>query len=119
MAYEIDFLAVGESERSGDAIAFRFGNLANPQEQYVLVLDGGTKTSGTQLVNHIKTYYKTSVVNAAICTHSDADHASGLTEVLENLSVQHLFMHLPWDHVKDLEEQLTKASPTDKIRQHF
>jgi beta-lactamase superfamily II metal-dependent hydrolase len=119
MAWEIDFLAVGEGEKSGDAIAFRFGNLANPQEQSVLVLDGGTKASGAKLVNHIKTFYKTSVVNAAICTHSDADHASGLTEVLENLNVQHLFMHLPWNHVRDLEEQLTKASPTDNIRQHF
>jgi hypothetical protein len=27
MAYEIDFLAVGDGERSGDAIAMRFGNV--------------------------------------------------------------------------------------------
>jgi beta-lactamase superfamily II metal-dependent hydrolase len=119
MAYEIDFLAVGDGERSGDAVAMRVGSLTSAQEQTVVVLDGGTKESGEKLVNHIKSFYGTSVVHAVVCTHSDADHASGLTEVLENLAVQHLFMHLPWNHVSDLEDQLKKASPTDDVRQHF
>ncbi|MGA8407555.1 MAG: MBL fold metallo-hydrolase [Candidatus Acidiferrales bacterium] len=119
MAFEIDFLPVGEGERGGDAIALRFGNLANPNEQTVIVLDGGTKKSGAELVEHIKTQYKTTVVDAVVCTHSDADHASGLTEVLENLTVRNLFMHLPWNHVQDLEDQLKKASATDTVRQHF
>ena len=119
MANEIDFMSVGDGERCGDAIAFRLGALADSTTQTVVVIDGGTKESGAKLVNHIKTYYKTSVVNAVVCTHSDADHASGLTEVLENLTVQHLFMHLPWNHVADLEGQLAKAKITDSVRQHF
>ena len=42
--YEIDFRAVGEGERSGDAIVVRFGNLAgNRDQQFVMVIDGGTK----------------------------------------------------------------------------
>jgi beta-lactamase superfamily II metal-dependent hydrolase len=124
MPYEIDFLPVGDGERSGDAIAMRFGNLAgskqqDPTQQTVVVLDGGTKESGAELVKHIKSYYGTTVVDSVLCTHSDADHASGLTEVLENLQVHRLYMHLPWNHVKDLEDQLKKASATDSVRQHF
>jgi beta-lactamase superfamily II metal-dependent hydrolase len=119
MPSEIDFLKVGDGERSGDAIALRFWNQANPEAQTVLVLDGGTKESGSELVSHITTHYKTDVVNAVICTHSDADHASGLTEVLENLDVKRLLMHLPWNHVADIEENLKKASATDDVRQHF
>ena len=35
MGYEIDILAVGEGERSGDAMAVRFGNLhGRPDEQF-------------------------------------------------------------------------------------
>src|SRR5882762_3672712 len=124
MAYEIDFLPVGDGERSGDAIALRFGNPAapkqqDPTQQTVVVLDGGTKESGAELVDHIKSYYSTTVVDSVLCTHSDADHASGLTEVLDNLQVQRLYMHLPWNHVKDLEDQLKKAPTTDSVRQHF
>src|SRR5882724_11520972 len=117
MAYEIDFMPVGEGERGGDAIALRFGNL--PGEQTVIVLDGGTKESGAELVSHIDSQYKTKIVDSVLCTHSDADHASGLTEVLENLTVRRLYMHLPWNHVRDLEDQLKKASATDEVRQHF
>jgi beta-lactamase superfamily II metal-dependent hydrolase len=119
MPSEIDFLKVGDGERSGDAIALRFWDQANVGAQTVVVLDGGTKESGSELVSHITTHYKTNVVNAVICTHSDADHASGLTEVIENLDVKHLLMHLPWNHVADIEENLKQASATDDVRQHF
>lgn len=119
MPSEIDFLKVGDGERSGDAIALRFWNQAQPGAQTVVVIDGGTKESGAELVSHITTQYRTNVVDAVICTHSDADHASGLTEVLENLHVKYLLMHLPWNHVADIEENLKKASATDKVRQHF
>ncbi|MFQ5798765.1 MAG: ComEC/Rec2 family competence protein [Bacteroidota bacterium] len=106
MAYEIDFLPVGEGERSGDAIALRVGDFSARDKQLVLVIDGGTKESGEQLVKHIKRYYQTDDVDLVVCTHSDADHASGLTEVLENLSVGQFWMHLPWEH-------------TDRIRSLF
>jgi beta-lactamase superfamily II metal-dependent hydrolase len=104
MAYEIDFLPVGDGERSGDAIALRFGNLNSPSTQTVVVLDGGTKDSGSALVEHIETFYKTSVVDVVICTHSDSDHASGLTVVLDNLNVGSLFMHLPWNHAANIDD---------------
>ena len=121
MAYEIDFLPVGEGAKSGDAIAMRFGSFgANPPQQTVVVIDGGTKESGAALVEHIKMYYHTTTVNAVICTHSDADHASGLTEVLEKCKVESLLMHLPWTHFDDLDKFLTDESvTTDRLKRRF
>lgn len=104
MAYEIDYIPVGDGERSGDAIALRFGNLYGPTEQRsVVVIDGGFQESGEALVNHIKTYYGTSHVDSVISTHPDADHASGLSVVLEKLSVGQLAMHRPWKHADDIK----------------
>ena len=55
MGFEIDFLPVGEGEKSGDAIALRYGNLSGTRsEQTVLVVDGGTLDSGAALVDHVK-----------------------------------------------------------------
>lgn len=105
MAYEIDYLPVGEGERGGDAIALRFGNLAGlREEQTVIVIDGGTKDSGTALVEHIKLYYGgTDFVDFVISTHPDADHASGLCVVLEQMRVGTLVMHKPWEHAEDIK----------------
>ena len=56
MGFEIDFLAVGGGEKSGDAIALRWGNLSGSRaEQRILVIDGGTLEAGQNLVDHVKT----------------------------------------------------------------
>lgn len=122
MQWEADFLAVGDGERSGDAIALRFGeNLVEaPETQTVVVIDGGTKESGQKLVDHIRTHYGTNQVNLIVSTHPDADHVSGLTVVLENLKVGQLLMHRPWEHaaeVKDLFKsgKLTVGTLEDKL----
>ncbi len=104
MGYEIDFLAVGEGERSGDAITLRIWKTGAPDQQGVIVIDGGTKESGQNLVDHIKKHYKTTRVDLVIASHSDSDHTSGLTEVLEQLSVQRLWMHLPWNHAHEIND---------------
>lgn len=104
MAYEIDYIPVGNGERGGDAIALRFGNLSGPRsEQCVVVIDGGFQESGEKLVQHIKNFYHTDFVNFAISTHPDADHASGLYVVLEQLRVGTLLMHKPWDHAANIK----------------
>ena len=88
MGIEIDFLAVGEASKSGDAIAIRFGNLhGRREEQTVITIDGGTKESGDNLVEHIKTHFGTTHVDFAFLTHPDGDHASGMSEILEKLTV--------------------------------
>jgi beta-lactamase superfamily II metal-dependent hydrolase len=102
MGYEVDFLPVGDGEKCGDAIAMRFGNLlADPPQQTVVVIDGGFKTSGEAVVQHIRGYYKTEGVAAVIATHPDNDHTSGLEIVLNELKVANLVMHLPWNHTQD------------------
>jgi beta-lactamase superfamily II metal-dependent hydrolase len=89
---EIDFLAVGESGNSGDAIAVR---TSNPETGYtaILVIDAGFKGDGSKLAEHIRLYYETDVVDLAILTHPDGDHIGGMGEVLRELNVQRLWLH--------------------------
>lgn len=99
MAYEIDYIPVGDGEKCGDAISLRFGNLLGPrEEQIVIVIDGGFQESGEKLVQHIEKYYGTNVIDLVVLTHSDKDHAEGLSVVLEKCKVGYLFMHKPWEH---------------------
>jgi len=115
MGYEIDFLPVGDGEKGGDAIVLRIGDLHGKREnQNVIVIDGGTKESGKQIIEHIKKYYNTDVVDTVICSHLHSDHASGLTEVLENLKVNKLLMHLPWEHSDDIKNMFTDGRLTAK-----
>jgi beta-lactamase superfamily II metal-dependent hydrolase len=104
MAYEIDYIPVGDNSESGDAIAMRFGNLNGPRsEQIVIVIDGGFQKSGEKLVEHVKTYYKTEYVDLVVSTHPDQDHASGLSVILEKLGVTQLAMHRPWEHAGSIK----------------
>lgn len=103
MAYEIDYLAVGEGESSADAIALRIIE-PSTATQRVIIIDGGTKESGAGLVDLVRARYGTNAVDIVICTHPDADHASGLTVVLEEMEVGCLVMHLPWNHADRLKK---------------
>jgi len=104
MAYEIDYIPVGDGEKCGDAITLRFGNLSGSrEEQTVVVIDGGFKDSGEKLVQHVSKYYGTDFIDLVISTHSDEDHCSGLSVVLENCKVGCLFMHKPWEHASDIK----------------
>ncbi len=127
-SYEIDFLPVGDGKKSGDAIAMRWWRGEwSKERQKVMVIDGGTKESGEKLVEHIKKYYKTERVDHAINTHPDQDHASGLTEVLENLEVRELWMHRPWEHIEEIVKFVDrnsnfkgdKRATVDSIRDRF
>lgn len=112
--FEFDFIAVGDGEKSGDAIAFRFGNLSGRrEEQFVGVVDGGTKESGEKLVELISDTYGTELVNVVISTHPDSDHASGLTVVLDELVVEQLWMHQPWAHSSDIRHMFVGGKITD------
>jgi beta-lactamase superfamily II metal-dependent hydrolase len=125
MGIEIDFLAVGDASKSGDAIAIRFGNLHGVrQEQTVITIDGGTKESGDNLVEHIKTHFGTTHVDYAFLTHPDGDHASGMSEILEKLTVGKVLMHRPWEHshaIHDLfdDERTTPNSISERSRENL
>lgn len=105
MAYEIDYIPVGEGEKSGDCIAMRFwDSIIGVSSQKIIVIDGGFKDSGETLVEHIKKYYGSDFIDLVISTHPDSDHSSGLSVVLENLRVGQLAMHRPWEHANKIKD---------------
>jgi beta-lactamase superfamily II metal-dependent hydrolase len=116
--FEIDFIPVGEGERSGDAIAVRYGL---PGAYKVMVVDGGTKSSGELLVNHIRLHYGTNHVDYLVNTHPDADHASGLEVVLENMTVGEVWIHRPWNYPQQIihwcvDGRITAASLAARLQ---
>lgn len=110
MAYEVDFLPVGNGDTSGDAIAVRWEERGTYK---VLVYDGGTKASGEAMVNHIKTHYQTNRVDYVVNSHPDNDHASGLAVILEQLEVGELWMHRPWQHSQLILDYFKDGRITD------
>ncbi|UUM29003.1 hypothetical protein NQU59_07955 [Acinetobacter colistiniresistens] len=53
-SYEIEFLPVGNGEKSGDCILFHY---VEDNVEKIIAYDGGTQTSGKAMVEHIKKYY--------------------------------------------------------------
>ncbi len=111
MPFEIDFLPVGNGDRSGDAIAVRYGQ---PGAYTVMVYDGGTKESGEKLVEHIRKHYQTDYVDHVVNSHPDADHASGLSVVLEQLTVGTLWLHRPWHYSHTILEYFKDGRMTNQ-----
>src|SRR5260370_6735048 len=96
MDFEVEFRPVGEGSRAGDCLVGRYGS---PQEYWIIVVDGGTRDSGVALVEHLQSLCGKGVKIAhVVVTHADQDHASGIRDVLENLKVYNLWMHVPWWH---------------------
>ena len=118
MGYEIDFLPVG-TDKPGDAITLRFGDLTGPRSsQAVVVLDGGFTDTGTQVIEHINAYYGTNKIDLLISTHPDQDHVSGLEALLVNCEVGSLWMHRPWNHTHQIAQLFEDGRVTDNsIRQ--
>src|SRR6266513_1027676 len=118
MGFEIDFLAVGEGESGGDAVALRYGDLSGPRfSQTVIVIDGGYVESGEKLVEHIGSYYGTDQVDIVVSSHPDRDHIGGLSVVLENLDVTNLLMHLPWNHSDSVAKGLRSGFGTLAVKE--
>lgn len=94
MNCEIEFLPVGDGSKPGDAIVVRYGEV---DAYRLMVVDGGNIDSGKLVVEHIrKQFGKDSIISHAVLTHPDADHASGLREILSELPVTNLWLHIPW-----------------------
>ena len=115
MGYEVDVIGVGKESKSGDAIALRWGNLlGNRNEQRVVLIDGGFRETGQDVVDHIKNYYGTTLVDAVVSTHPDQDHVNGLHIVLDELDVRELWIHKPWEHNQGLAETFLDGRITDE-----
>jgi beta-lactamase superfamily II metal-dependent hydrolase len=94
------------------------------KNQTVFVIDGGNSDSGDALVKHIKEVYHSTTVDRVILTHPDADHASGLRNVVEELKVGKIWMHRPWHYWNDLKDsiidgRITKTSFTEKLKEAY
>ncbi len=96
--FEIDYLPVGNGDKSGDAIIVKFGNLHTGRREdfQVFVIDGGTLEAGQAIVNHLWEYTGSLDIDLVLATHPDNDHVSGIEAVLLGCNVQALSMHMPW-----------------------
>src|SRR5262249_30899379 len=63
----------------------------------LMIVDGGNLDSGQLLVEHVRQQFgHNAVISHVVLTHSDIDHASGLREILRELPVANLWLHIPW-----------------------
>lgn len=120
--YEIDFIEAGEN-KSGDAIALRYGN---DNVQIVHVVDGGYAScdDGQKLIDLINAHYApVSKIDNVILTHPDADHASGLKTVVEKCNIDTLWMNRPWLYVDELlpmfEYSYTRDGLIQRLKKDF
>jgi beta-lactamase superfamily II metal-dependent hydrolase len=119
--YELDFLAVGDGQRSGDAIALRFTRPDTGTYAHVII-DAGFAASGEALVDHVPRYYGTQYVDLAIVTHPDGDHIGGMGNVLRGLSVGELWVHRLGAHggaglpAADAVSELTRLAAQRDVR---
>jgi len=117
--YEIEFLPVGNGEKSGDCILFHY---FEDGVEKIIVYDGGTKTSGEAMVAHIKKYYGTEKIDYLINSHPDGDHVSGLIYVLENMEVGEVWIHQPWKYSKEIldlfhDGRMTANSLSERMKE--
>lgn len=121
MSYEVEFLPVGNGDKSGDAILVRY---KDKDDYKIIVVDGGTKESGEKIVKHVKEYYGTSFVDFVVNTHPDQDHASGLSVVIDNLEVGELWIHRPWEYTNEIiayfhDGRITENSLKERLQNSF
>lgn len=128
MKYELEFIGINkETTKDADAICFRYYD--ESERRYKIgVFDGGTKDHGEELKDHITKYYfngePDGTIDFVICSHSDLDHASGLSVILENFTVNELYINRPWDFINDLFEKvndgrITRASLEERLRKAY
>lgn len=114
--FELDFLDV-ESPKSGDAITIRYQlNGAT----FVHVVDGGFQATGESIVSHIKEYYgENTVIDYAVLTHPDGDHAGGLRVVLEEMEVAQLWMLRPWIYAEEIIDRFATYNSVEHLRRRL
>jgi len=115
MNYEIDSIGVNE-ESSKDAAATCLRFYSQELGRYVIVVyDGGFSTQGKAMVELIKNYYtdeEVPYIDIVICSHSDDDHASGLSEIFDACSVGHLIVNRPWLYASELYQKINDKRKT-------
>lgn len=122
MKCEIEFLAVGDGNKAGDAIVVRYGEVG---AYWLMLIDGGHGETGDDIVSHLKKHFGPNpVLEHVVLTHSDADHASGLRTVLQEIKVNNLWLHLPWllaEEARDLfkDKRWTQDGLRENIKAEY
>lgn len=127
MAYEIDFIGVGdECKKDADAIVLRWKDVLGNYK--IAVYDGGLQAHGEKMEQHLNRYYfaenDEKVIDYVICSHSDSDHTSGLKNILEKFEVRALYMNRPWLYVDDIwdkvrDGRITKNSLIERLKDKY
>lgn len=127
MKYEIDFIGVDKEGKDADAICFRYFN-ENDNKYHIGIYDGGTNDYGMEMKEHIKKYYKQNdeaiIIDFIVCSHSHEDHASGLTEILNEFDVKKVYMNRPWLYLEELYEivkdgRITMNSLEERLKENY
>lgn len=115
--FEIDFLAVGKSSKSGDAIPIRYSIEGVTK---IHIVDGGFQETGSSVIEHLSSFYDDpSMIDAVIVTHPDGDHAGGLRTVLEQKSVSELWMLRPWLYADELIERFARFTNVENLKRRL
>ena len=122
MAFEIDFIGIRQDlcKKDADAIAIRWQDESTYK---VAIYDGGFQVHGEALVKHLNTYYFDAckrIIDAVIVSHPDQDHTAGLKEVLENFTVNALYMNRPWKYAIELYDKVSDGRMTpNSLEKHL
>lgn len=95
--FEIEFCAVGDGSRSGDAIVCSWVETSTGVRR-IVVVDGGYEKNGQEIVQLVHDRFGTSRIDLAVNTHPDDDHTNGLVVILSECQVDELLVHMPWEH---------------------
>lgn len=131
MALEFDLLAVGNENKSGDAILIRYGDLnKGGNAQHVVLIDGGYQNNAEDIKEMLRKYYNCKnsdgkyVIDLMILSHPDSDHVGGLKVLSEDpeIEIKWLLMQKPWNVVKlnDFHDgRMTQRSLEHKVKESF
>jgi len=120
--FEVEFRPVGEKSRPGDAIVIKYES--RPGYYRLMVIDGGTVESGQDVIAHIRKHFRDTPISHALLTHSDTDHACGFREIIQELDVQTIWMHRPWEFSSYLlpyyaDKRLTAEGIARRLRAEY
>jgi beta-lactamase superfamily II metal-dependent hydrolase len=103
MMLEIDIIGASTAEKGADCIFVRYGEFnyeGRPNNQEVVLIDGGYAGNAPQIKEHLFKLYNTRQIDIMINSHPDQDHINGLIEILKDkeIIVKELWVHNPWEH---------------------
>jgi hypothetical protein len=110
---EVIFFPGGENSKCSDTIFVKHNLLG---VKSINVIDTGSVTGLNALKKHLANERVTKI-NDLIVTHSDADHSSQVCSLIEEIEIGTIWMHLPWNYVKDkfAEEGITNPMKQNKL----